>query len=93
VVLRIANRTVTRFFGWCIKEKGKTECSALSHCQNIKTTTAYEKSLKSYLVYQKYKLFCEILEQNLRFLTLSNLAIFKKSPSVGTLFNKSHNLS
>jgi hypothetical protein len=28
-----------------IKEKGKTECFALSHCQNIKTTTAYEKNL------------------------------------------------
>jgi hypothetical protein len=28
-----------------IKEKGKTDCFALSHCQNIKTTTAYEKSL------------------------------------------------
>jgi hypothetical protein len=36
-----------------IKEKGKTECFALSHCQNIKTTTAYEKNLFELLMNQR----------------------------------------
>jgi hypothetical protein len=44
-----------KYLTWlCYKRKGQNLCFALSHCQNIKTTTAYEKNLFEMLMNQRY---------------------------------------